>query len=169
MGTATAFITAGSGHPNHGGISPAATITLWENSRPAWRFQDHLEDGRTATWIPWRPETIFEDGLLQLAAVGMRDEHVVGLLEGTSGDAWRADHVDLGELPGEPTAELRGAVHEAIGLTKLVLTVLPESSLTHQLDLLENVTCDVEVCVPTYWRRSSQWSPTTDAGGTLPG
>lgn len=168
MGTATAIIIAGSGHPNHGGIAPAATLTLWENDRPAWHFQDHAEDGRTATWVPFRPETILEDGLLLLAAVGMRDDNVIQVLEERCGDAWEADRVDLSDEVGEPTAQLRAAVHDVINRTKLVITVLPGSSITHQLDLLENVSADVEVCVPTYWRRSSQWSPEPDAGGELP-
>lgn len=71
MGTITAQILIGTGHPYHGGIIPTHVLWLSENSRPAWRChpfeyhahpEEHWED-RQCVWIP-TTENMLEDGLL---------------------------------------------------------------------------------------------------------
>ena len=168
MATATAFITAGGSHPNDGGITPVSTLTLWENSRPGWRC-DHLVDERPSTvWVPHTPETVLADGLLLLAAVGIGDEQVVQLLDDVADKKWEADHVEVADVIGRQDDDLMTAVKDAMRQAKLVFTVLPESSVLGQLDLVRSLETDVEVCLPAYWRRSTQWQPEPVIGGQLP-
>ncbi len=74
MGTITAQILIGTGHPYHGGIVPTHVLWLSENSRPAWRCHpferspDPRErpDAGQCIWIP-TVENMLEDGLLLAA------------------------------------------------------------------------------------------------------
>ena len=168
MATATTIITAGDSHPNHGGILPMDTLTVSENSRPAWRCHSLAGDRPDVVWIPCSPETILEDGLLQLAAVCIGDERVVELLDRAAGDRWRAEHLEVEAVIGMPSEELRAAVREAMKKATLVLTVLRESGVLGQLDVVRSLETNVEVCLPAYWRRSNQWRPEPDIGGELP-
>ena len=169
MATVTTIITAGDSHPNHEGILPIATLTLWQNSTTRWRCEHrHADEERLAAWVPRSPETVLEDGLLTLAAVSIQNDRVVQLLDRSAGEAWRADDVDLRRILSDPPAELRSAVLEAVGAAKLVITVLPDSDVLGQLGLLEEITSPLELCLPTYWRRSNQWQPEPVVGGRLP-
>ena len=172
MATVTSIITAGDSHPNDGGILPIATMHLWESRQIAWRCE-HRHDGeddeeRTATWAVAGIDTVLEDGLLTLAAVSIRDERVVELLDQAAGDAWRAEHVTIGEVIGEPSQELRAAVRDAVGRATLVVTVVGDSVISDQLRVLESLESNLEVCLPTYWHRSNQWQPEPEIGGSLP-
>ena len=168
MATVTAIITAGSAHPNDGGIIPEATLTLWENSTPRWRL-DHLDRGEpSAAWALRAPETFLEDGLLLLAALSIRDERVVALLDEIAGTAWRAPDLSMEEVIGSPSDELRAAVRDAVRVAKLVVTVVGASTIESQLELLTTLETDVEICLPTYWRRSNQWQAEPEVGGHLP-
>ena len=169
MATVTTIITAGGSHPNDEVILPIATLTLWENSTPRWRCEHrHDDEERIAAWAARAPQTFLEDGLLTLAAVSLRDERVVELLDRSGGDAWRADDVDIARVIGDPDPELRSAVLDAVGRIKLVITVLPDSGVLGQLGVLEEIRSPVEVCTPVYWRRSNQWRPEVEVAGHLP-
>lgn len=74
MGTISAQILIGTGHPYHGGIIPTHALWLSENSRPAWRChpfersldpKEHWEE-RQCVWIP-TCDNMLEDGLLLAA------------------------------------------------------------------------------------------------------
>ena len=167
MGTATAIITAGGSHPNDGGITPVSTLSLWENSRPSWRC-DHVDERPSTVWVPHSPETILADGLLLLAAVSIGDRRVVQLLDDVAGKKWEAEHVEVADVIGLQGDDLMAAVKDAMQQAKLVFTVLPESSILGQLDVVRSLETDVEVCLPAYWRRSNQWQPEPVIGGQLP-
>lgn len=90
MGTITAQILIGTGHPYHGGIVPTHALWLSENSRPAWRCHpfDHSPDPkehweeRQCVWIP-TCDNMLEDGLL-LAALAWSSKRY-GVLNGLGG------------------------------------------------------------------------------------
>jgi hypothetical protein len=58
MGTMTAQILVGSGHPYHDGISPSHYLFLFENNQPAWVLvKENIFPGNTReidkiTWAP---------------------------------------------------------------------------------------------------------------------
>lgn len=90
MGTITAQILIGTGHPYHGGIIPTHALWLSENSRPAWRChpfersldpKEHWEE-RQCVWIPTY-DNMLEDGLL-LAALAWSSTRY-GVLNGLGG------------------------------------------------------------------------------------
>ena len=168
MATVTAIITAGGAHPNDGGIIPAATLTLWENSTPRWRLDHADRDDPSVAWVPRAPETFLEDALLLLAAVGIRDERVIDLLDDLAAPAWCAPDMNIAEVIGAPDDDLRAAVRDAMRRTKLVVTVVGPSTIEPQLELLTTLETDVEICLPNYWRRSSQWQAEPEVGGHLP-
>ena len=121
MGTITAQILIGTGHPYHGGIIPTHALWLSENSRPAWRChpfeylahaEEHWED-RQCVWIP-TTENMLEDGLL-LATLfwsSMRYDLLKSLGSGQS----PADVGDGGHQP-PPEVNLVNLANQAFGAT----------------------------------------------------
>ena len=76
MGSWTAQILVGQGHPLHGGIIAGYQLFLSENSRPCWECfpimypsssrRDIKNEGHTV-WVPPAPESILKCGLLMVA------------------------------------------------------------------------------------------------------
>ncbi len=171
MGSATAHIAVGHRHRYHGGIYPTHVAWLHENSRPGWVLEpteqtrsqgnwalDHDEVVPWAlepvVWIPQRPETILEDGLVLIAmrvlwGKGEAADRAEAL---EVPDLAYAERVELEELAPKPLEELR-AEARALDLDyKLVITVLVGSSLLAQVPILERYQCEAEVCTVSYSR-----------------
>jgi len=165
VATATTFIVAGSAHPYDGGIGPAATLTLWEGDRARWRLQDHTGQRWDATWDPSAPEDVLAVALVALATVVVGDEAVTTLLGERGVGDWRGEHVEVEVRPGDP---LLVAAKDAVGRMKLVVTVLSESVVLDQLGVLEDLESDVELCTPTFWRRTEGPDALRTTGGSIP-
>lgn len=152
MATLTAQILVGDSHQFHGGIHPRHALYLSENDRPAWILLRHdpLDVGaseRLATWIP-SVDHMLEDGLILFAAHGLRAPEVVHELGG-SGDHDEPlvlpQHFSEGQL-----VKLRGAtVRASHGGEKMILTVLPESTIGTQLSVLDSYAWEYVVCQPS--------------------
>ena len=160
MSTFTAQILVGRSHPNHGGILPSlVTMFLSENSRPCWHCS--LVD-KKVFWIPQKPQTILEDGLLMAAIWVLQLADIIEMA---------ADHPAIAsesrlELDRFDDVNLLSKLREKF-LTheyapdfppKLVISVFEESSLLDQMHILANYKFDCEVLVTKYSRLHSQWS-----------
>ena len=66
MGTFTASILVGSGHPNDGGISPITTLYLNEGSKISWVMRGARGSRQEVTWICSVDHTL-EDAILMMA------------------------------------------------------------------------------------------------------
>jgi hypothetical protein len=153
MATLTAQIVIGDAHPFHDGINPSHALYLSENGRPAWMLLKHdpltPEDSeRVATWIP-SVDDMLEDGLMMIAAHVARSEGVREAL--VESKASTAGHLSLlevfsAEFLSAGRVAARATVFDGI---KLVVTVLEESTVRSQLDVLNSYQVDAVVCVPT--------------------
>lgn len=151
MGTLTAQVLIGTPHTFHDGISPTYAMYLSENDRPAWVLLRHdpLEPETTeriATWIP-TVEDMLEDGLLMLAAhvansVGVRE--ALGEYK-VSPSAFVALGADIG--PERLERGRMAARADSFAGLKLVLTVLPESTVISQTSALERYEFNYVLCL----------------------
>lgn len=173
MSTVTAHCLVGTTHPNHGGIIPAHTIYLNENSHPVLTLlpQNLLPTRRRTplpvVWIP-HPDKILETLILMVYLFAIRHPevrlttHSVLMQEGY-------EPIWLPELEkDQPLNPLFELCRRTETNTKLQLTVSTESTLFHQLPSLTEHTVDVEVCVPVFRREFSQWSGQTHTIGEIP-
>jgi hypothetical protein len=150
MGTVTAQIMVGSSHRYHGGITPSHALYLSENDRPAWVLIQHdlmgQEDSRrAATWIP-TVDHMLEDGLTMIAA------EVVGAPGLTTKFRSKLDNDRFLTLPEAFSEEelqgLREIGRAQFGGLRIIITVLPESTIMSQLHVLDTYNLDAVVCLP---------------------
>lgn len=173
MGTLTAQMLIGTGHPNHDGIGPSHYAFLSENSRPAWMLvpQNVFHSGRRGGWkkITWIPtvENMLEDGLLLTAIHVLRDENVVALAKKSFKKA-DLNRVELYEdIESEELLKLYDQCRLIKIPFKIVLTVLEGSTIMRQIGILEKYSMDVEICVPKYYRAYTHWGDETIIKGSL--
>lgn len=85
MATITVQLLIGEAHTWHGGIMNAATINLYENSRPAWVYEPAKRKEENIYWVP-TIENMLEDGLLLAAVHIWRNEDIIGTLREAAGN-----------------------------------------------------------------------------------
>lgn len=171
MGTYTAQIIVGTGHPNHDGIAPSHYLYLAESSRPAWVLvPDNSGGSQTVetkvTWIPTLENTL-EDALLMIAIHVVKDEGIIRAAQeyfSSKENNWVVVYEDVSP---EQRKQLYQMCRELENTFKLVLTVLRGSMLADQLKVLEQYRMDVEVCTPSYVRLYSRWLEQTRLEGEL--
>jgi hypothetical protein len=171
VATVTAQILVGQGHPNHGGIDPSHAALLFENDRPGWRLLP-LHPEEDSPRIGWTPTTehMLEDGLLMIAVHVWQPPTLVQALREEVSEGQMATL----ELYRDMDSPKLQHLHEecragSYSQQKVVLTVLEESSIRQQLDVLEGYEIDMEVCIPRYSRLYSRWTDETVISGTLQG
>ena len=191
MGTYTGQILIGTGHRNHDGIIPDAQMFLSENSRPVLVLVDSPSRGVRrggigyVGWIPTLEHPI-DDALLMIT--------VYHLARQSSGQGSGIPDLDelvrrvnscLGsyDLRNDPPPELYSTftpeqrqelyalnlkiMNEHFGGLKLLLTVLDDSLLMHQLPRLKDYGINFEVCFTVYSRLTSMWSPGVHEKGDI--
>ena len=178
MATYTGLILAGTPHPNDDGLlyhRKPRRMWLSENSRAAWCLDTParaIRDGRRAqtVWIPRRPSSILEDGLLMVAVMILKDKEIRSAL---------ANMLDCEELPGtvDFTKSITNEQHLLLTemsrknsegyFYKLVISSFYGCSMARQMSVLENYGFDVEVLVPAYTRLYSRWLNSTVIRGSL--
>ena len=178
MATYTGLILAGTPHPNDDGLlyhREPRRLWLSENSRPAWCLDTTakaIHDGRRAqtVWIPKRPSSILDDGLLMVAVMILNDKEIRDDL---------SNILNCDELPAriDFTKSVTNEQHRhsiqisrrnSIGYYfKLIISSFHGSSLEHQLPILEKYGFDVEVLVPAYTRLYCRWLKSTVIRGSL--
>lgn len=147
MGSVTAQILIGNGHPNHDGIIPMHQMFLSENSRPSWTLKtvSEHEPELAVTWIP-TIEHMLEDGLLMIGLYLIKDE----ALREMAGDVIAVSDDRPFELQDKFSEEQRNELYAAccqIKGCKIVLTVLKGSTIWNQCGILENYGIEVELCI----------------------
>lgn len=161
MGTVTAMVHVGAGHPNDDGLlgrSMAGPIFLQENSRPAWTHHDSRR--HSCSLIPSRPETVLEDGLIFIG-VRLLEWRVSGPFGSAFNEGGRLNMTAL--IPDQQSRD--EIVAEAKQCSehqgrKLVISVMHGSSLLTQLPTLEAWPgLEVEVLTPCFVRVSNRWTP----------
>ena len=171
MGSYTAQILVGVPHPNHGGIIPSHSLSLSENSRPAWvlvRLNPDTRNGgpRRVTWIPTH-EHALEDGVLMIAIHVARDAVVLAQAMSFCSDI-DGKSVDVHKALNE--AQREALYENCRGLTdfpKLAVSVYEGSLIARHLQVLERYSMDVEVCPVAYARFYSPRQEKTITRGSL--
>lgn len=170
VGTITAQILVGQGHPYHDGIEPSHRLYLSENSRPSWilvpeNWGGGLE-GSKVTWVP-TVENSLEDALLMIGIHVVKDPELVALASQfirSKENNWVVVYEDVDP---ENLFHLYRRCRELANTFKLVITIMRGSLLETQLKVLEDYQMDVEVCRPEFVRLYSQWLDQTRIEGEL--
>lgn len=170
MGTFTAQILIGLGHPYHDGIEPSHRLYLSENTRPSWILVPETLGGGPAgnkvTWIPTLENTL-EDALLMIGIHVVRDSVLVELASQfirSQENNWVVMYEDV---EPEHLELLYQHCRTLENTFKLVVTVLRGSSIEDQLKVLADYKMDVEVCRPDFVRLYSKWLEQTRVEGEL--
>lgn len=160
MGSYTAQILVGSGHPNGGGVIPSHLLFLSENSRPAWILTalvpDDQEGSKTITWIPTL-EHILEDALLLISVYVLKEPEICALAKEAFADRDLSRVTLYDDIQPEKLQALRVRCRSLDMKYKLVITVCDSSSIGRDLSALAHYGMDVEVCTPKYVRFYSEW------------
>jgi hypothetical protein len=173
MGTFTAQILIGQGHPYHDGIGPSHYLFLSENSRPAWILvpQNIFDGGQRVvkpkiTWIP-TIENMLEDALLMTALYVWRDEELCNMARRHFKNK-RKNRVELYKdiEPEHLQAMYQRSRSLEIG-GKIIVSVFEYSTILNQLKVLEQYKMDMEVCVSKYFRSRSVWDGQIIEKGSL--
>ena len=162
MGSWTAQILVGQGHPLHGGIIAGYQLFLSENDRPCWecfpifppRLGEVLKNEGHTVWIPPGPGSILECGLLMVALhcldrVGpvTVNKELVNSAKSMSKEIMDK-HVDMGRILTDKQFKELYDMAKKIKIndsTKLIVTVLAGSSITGQIKELKKHKYNVEV------------------------
>lgn len=169
VGTITAQILVGSGHPYHDGIEPSHRLYLSENSRPSWILLPENWSGAGGSKVTWIPtvENSLEDALLMIGIHVVKDPELVALAGQfirSKENNWVVIHEDVNP---ENLSLLYRRCRAIENTFKLVITVMRGSLIETQLKILEDYTMDVEVCRPEFVRLYSQWLEQTRIEGEL--
>lgn len=153
MGSVTAQLLVGYLPQWQGGIDLTHVAYLSENDRPAWilgreELGPTADNAERVVWIP-TVEHMLEDALLMVAVCVEEDPELTNLLSDRLGTP-PGDRLELAsDLSESDLAELRSQCkaldHSG---SKCVLTVLEESTIRHQLDVLKGYKLDIEVFAP---------------------
>lgn len=175
MGTFTAHALVGAPHQHHGGIVPSHRLYLSENDRPAWVLVPESAGdgsasrlGHTVTWIPTL-ENMLEDGLLMIALHVVQNRAVRDVAGPLLARPPKEPLVLYDAIDREQLPSLYELCRNSSDSYKLVLTVLPGSTIRSQLGVLDRYSMDVEVCVSVYSRSHSEWRDSIAVNGTLEG
>ena len=166
MSTMVAQMAVGHSDMYHGGIIPTHTAWLSTNGRPAWvlnptRWGQAPDDPDAdlpqwtqaeVVWVPHRPETILEDGLLLLSIHVLRDPSILDRVDVAAPALRNAGFSDLTELDPMLLEELRDRVKSNDFDYKIVLSLWEGNSIKEQLPALADYSMQLEVCTPTYTR-----------------
>jgi hypothetical protein len=166
MATITAVMLIGSEDSYHGGICPSHELALWENDRPVWQLRKVGEAKPSAKWIP-TVKHMLEDGIVMACLMGWHVPSVQAEALNFTSDFKERAHL-LEDISALDLASTYAACREVTPDRKIVLTVLRESHLLHQLHILRDYKLSVEVCVTQYARQHSAFTGECKEFGQLP-
>lgn len=169
MATYTAQILVGYGHPNDDGLTYVRqphVFWLSENSRPCWSI---CHGGQKHVWVPRRPDSILDDGILMVSAFVFDMPNLTDALEETK--VILSDrHVELStSLSDKQHKNLITLVkHESDRQSlKAILSVFAHSSLLSTIHRLADYSFQVEVLRPSYTRLYNRWRDAVLETGSL--
>jgi hypothetical protein len=166
MASITAVMLVGEEDPYHGGICPTHELMLWENDRPMWQLRTVGESKPSAKWIP-TVDHMLEDGILMACLLALQIPSVHAEALNFTSDFQDRAHL-LKDISALDLASTYAACREVGPSHKIVLTVLRESHLLHQLHMLRDYKMSVEVCVTQYARQCSEVTGEYKEFGQLP-
>jgi hypothetical protein len=153
MATMTSCAWIGQAHPYQDGLAHVTHhMCLYENSRAVWIIKavDSQETQQEIRWVPRRPETIFEEGLLLIglfvlknAKLRVQAQQIIGSLDETFFD------LNVMNLDVQPLIELNRTLNQSATYDfKLIMSIFDSSSLFQKETLLKNyINWTYEVCV----------------------
>ena len=178
MATYTGLILAGTPHPNDDGLlynREPRRMWLSENSRAAWCLDTParaIRDGRRGqtVWIPKRPSSILQDGLLMVSVMILKDKEIRSALLKMLGCDELPARIDFSKAVTseqyERLIELSRVNSEGY-FFKLIISCFHGCSITGQVSILEHYKLDTEVLVPGFSRLYSRWLKSTVIQGDL--
>jgi hypothetical protein len=148
MATTTAVAVIGQSRPHTNGIDPAYILFLTESSRPALQLFKICGDGlrRVATWIP-TVDNMIEDLVLMAGAFTGAQPELPDTLHAMIGAS--LERVEMYTLGDGHRAELYKLSKKSPFRSKMVLTILEESSLVRQSGRICCYQMDCELCLST--------------------
>lgn len=153
MKTGTAQLLFGATHRTHGGLTPYWSLWLFEDDRSTYWHTEQAPKG-PISWVPRSQDRALADALVMLVALTTtpRDPVPTALTEMSGGLTWDHGDVDVSTWRRYDADLLDALVAETEPAGKLVLSVLPESSLS-DVAVLERLDWDHDVLVPAQVRR----------------
>jgi hypothetical protein len=138
----------GQSHPHTSGIEPAYILFLTENTHPALQLFKIRSGGlhRVATWIP-TVDNMIEDLVLMAGAVTGAQPELTDTMHSIIGA--KLGHVETNALGDKHRAELYELSKKSPFRSKMVLTILEESSLVPQSGRICCYQIDCELCFST--------------------
>jgi hypothetical protein len=148
MATTTAVAVIGRAHPYAHGIDPAYILFLTEKSGPKLQLFKIRGDGmhRVATWIP-TVDNMIEDLVLMAGTVTGNQPELMDTLHSMIGAS--LERVETSALGNDHRAELYELSKKSPFRSKMVLTVLEDSSLVEQSGRICCYQVDCELCLST--------------------
>lgn len=176
MGTMTAQMIIGSAHPYDGGIIPDYYMYLSENGVARWTImEDNIKSELLtskhqplAQWIP-TIEYMLEDAFLMIGIYVIKDQELVQMVQQFYKGKVPRNASLYEDIPPKALELMRKRARTMGFPCKLTISVFNGSSLMQQIQVLENYSMDVEVCVPVYLREYIVWNSTQGHRGTLMG
>jgi hypothetical protein len=155
MSTNTAHFLIGTSHTYHDGIQPSHHLVLTENSRAGLFLASLPQAGipendsnyrHLITWIP-TVDTMMKDVLLMIGLRVAKIPELVKLAKESAPGLFLKPRTELYDIDQDALARLHEAAMAASDFPKVVATILEESHLNTQLEVLEQHPCPKEVCV----------------------
>jgi hypothetical protein len=148
MATTTAIAVIGQSHAYSSGIEPQHFLLLTEDSRPAFQLLrsrgDHLHV--VATWIP-TVENMIEDLVLMAGALTGSQPELADILAPVI--TKKSSCIELYDIGKEQRAGLYELSRKSPFRSKVVLTVLEDSSLFEQTGRICHYQMNCELCLST--------------------
>ena len=153
MGTGTASLLLGAPHRRLGGVTPYFSLWFYEDPAGSYWCTEQVPQGRVS-WTPRTPERSLADGLVLLLALTStpRDAVPQALSQMAAGLPWHVGHVDVSTWRHYDAELLDTLVAETDPPGKLVVSLLPETTVA-DLGSLERLDWDIDVLAPSTSRR----------------
>ena len=172
MGTFTASILVGSGHPNDGGISPMTTLYLNEGSKISWVMRGARSargPRREMTWICTVDHTL-EDAILMIAYFVLENSPIRELVKEFAPEFREHQAFLYDEFTDSQRKHLYSCCHRLENFPKLIVTTFRGSYLSSKLHQLPALTTgDLEICTAVYSRLYSPWTNKVVEEGSIAG
>lgn len=158
MGTFTASILVGSGHPNDGGISPITTLYLNEGSKISWVMRGARGSRQEVTWICSVDHTL-EDAILMIAYFVLESSPTRELVKEFAPEFKESQAFLYQAFTDSQRKQLYSSCCGLEHFPKLIVSAFKGSHIFSQLHQLPALTRgDLEICSPVYSRVYSPWT-----------
>ena len=166
MGSANAFMMVGRPDVAHNGIYPTHCLILHENDKPWWvltpifRFPNECkpENCEIVVWIP-TVEHMLEDALLMIGIYVLKDERLVSLAKKFFKNRGEYRIWLYNDIKREDLEKLRKVCRKVLPKydVKIVVTIMLDSTILHQIEVLKEYNIECEVCTARFRRDRDYW------------